>query len=39
MNDPIAYFITWGTYGDRLPGDARGWVQKKKWESSRRSGA
>src|SRR5438105_2536662 len=31
MNDPIAYFITWGTYGDRLPGDSRGWVKKKQW--------
>jgi hypothetical protein len=25
--DPIAYFLTWVTYGTWLPGDARGWVQ------------
>jgi REP element-mobilizing transposase RayT len=25
---PIAYLITWTTYGSWLPGDARGWVQK-----------
>lgn len=25
MNEPLAYFITWGTYGTWLPGDARGW--------------
>lgn len=27
MNDPIAYFLTWPTYGTWLPGDARGWVE------------
>jgi hypothetical protein len=26
---PIAYFITWTTYGTWLPGDARGW---RKWQ-------
>ncbi len=26
MPDPLAYFITWNTYGTWLPGDARGWV-------------
>jgi REP element-mobilizing transposase RayT len=26
--DPIAFFITWTTYGTWLPGDERGWVQK-----------
>jgi len=26
MQDPIAYFFTWATYGTWLPGDARGWV-------------
>ena len=25
-DDPIAYFLTWVTYGSWLPGDARGWV-------------
>lgn len=25
--DPVAYFLTWGTYGTRLPGDARGWTK------------
>ncbi len=28
MNDPLAYFITWTTYGSWLPGDERGWVVK-----------
>jgi len=27
MPDPLAYFITWPTYGTWLPGDARGWVE------------
>jgi REP element-mobilizing transposase RayT len=26
--DPIAYFLTWTTYGTWLPGDARGWFAK-----------
>jgi REP element-mobilizing transposase RayT len=26
MNDPIAYFLTWPTYGTWLSGDERGWV-------------
>lgn len=26
-NDPIAFFLTWVTYGTWLPGDARGWVE------------
>jgi REP element-mobilizing transposase RayT len=26
-DDPIAYFLTWVTYGTWLPGDARGWVE------------
>jgi REP element-mobilizing transposase RayT len=25
--DPIAFFLTWSTYGTWLPGDARGWVE------------
>jgi len=27
MNDPLAYFLTWPTYGTWLPGDPRGWVE------------
>lgn len=27
MSAPIAYLITWTTYGSWLPGDARGWVR------------
>ncbi len=27
MRDPIAFFITWPTYGTWLPGDERGWVE------------
>ncbi len=27
MQDPIAYFLTWPTYGTWLPGDPRGWVE------------
>ena len=27
MPDPLAYFITWATYGTWLPGDERGWVE------------
>ena len=27
MADPLAYFITWTTYGTWLPGDDRGWVE------------
>ena len=26
-NTPIAFFLTWSTYGTWLPGDARGWVE------------
>lgn len=30
-NDPpIAFFLTWTTYGTWLPGDARGWVEYRK---------
>ena len=29
MSDPIAFFITWPTYGTWLPGDDRGWVEYK----------
>ncbi len=27
-DDPLAYFLTWTTYGTRLPGDDRGWNRK-----------
>jgi REP element-mobilizing transposase RayT len=27
MPDPLAFFITWPTYGTWLPGDARGWTE------------
>lgn len=27
LPEPIAYFLTWSTYGTWLPGDARGWVK------------
>jgi len=30
MPDPLAYFLTWTTYGTWLPGDERGWVLKGK---------
>jgi REP element-mobilizing transposase RayT len=29
MSDPIAYHITWRTYGSWLPGDEKGWVKHK----------
>ena len=25
-DDPVAFFLTWPTYGTWLPGDHRGWV-------------
>jgi hypothetical protein len=28
MGDPLAYFLTWTTYGTWLPGDERGWVER-----------
>ena len=27
MSDPLAYHITWTTYGTWLSGDSRGWVK------------
>ena len=27
MPDPLAFFITWPTYGTWLPGDGRGWIE------------
>src|SRR5678815_2064494 len=28
MAEPLAYFLTWTTYGTWLPGDKRGWVKR-----------
>ena len=28
MSEPLAYFLTWTTYGSWLPGDERGWADK-----------
>jgi REP element-mobilizing transposase RayT len=28
MSEPLAYLISWTTYGTWLPGDTRGWVKK-----------
>ena len=30
MPEPLAYFLTWTTYGTWLPGDERGWVLRGK---------
>jgi hypothetical protein len=27
LSEPLAYFLTWPTYGTWLPGDERGWVR------------
>src|SRR5882757_3609172 len=27
QSGPIAFFLTWSTYGTWLPGDERGWVE------------
>src|SRR4051812_6675116 len=33
MPDPLAYFITWVTYGTWLPGDECGWVEYRRgWQ-------
>ena len=33
MSDPLAFFITWPTYGTWLPGDQRGWIKLNSgWE-------
>ena len=29
MSEPLAYHITWRTYGTRLPGSEDGWVKHK----------
>src|SRR5262249_35260162 len=28
LGEPVAYFLTWTTYGTWLPGDERGWNRK-----------
>jgi hypothetical protein len=28
--EPLAYFLTWTTYGTWLPGDERGWVRYRR---------
>ncbi len=28
--EPLAYFLTWPTYGTLLPGDERGWVKRRR---------
>ena len=30
LPEPLAYFLTWATYGTWLPGDERGWVEYRK---------
>jgi len=30
MSEPLAYFLTWTTYGTWLPGDERGWIRREK---------
>lgn len=33
MADPLAFFITWSTYGTWLPGDERGWIEYRRgWQ-------
>ena len=29
LGEPLAYFLTWTTYGTWLPGDERGWNRKR----------
>src|SRR4029079_19211496 len=29
LDEPLAYFLTWPTYGTWLPGDERGWVKRR----------
>jgi len=46
LPEPLAYFLTWPTYGTWLPGDERGWVDRghgfqapnpgRKWEAAAR---
>ncbi len=34
MADPLAFFLTWTTYGTWLPGDERGWVDDRLRQSA-----
>ena len=35
-SDPVAFFLTWPTYGTWLPGDGRGWVDYRRgWKLPR----
>jgi hypothetical protein len=35
LPEPLAYFLTWATYGTWLPGDERGWVEYRKgWQEA-----
>jgi REP element-mobilizing transposase RayT len=37
LPEPLAYFLTWTTYGTWLPGDERGWVERRgKFEAPNR---
>ena len=35
MPEPLAYYLTWTTYGTWLPGDERGWVWRGKVSAAR----
>lgn len=38
MPDPLAFFITWPTYGTWLPGDERGWIEfRRGWQLPNRN--
>jgi len=38
LPEPLAYFLTWTTYGSWLPGDERGWTKRHgKFEQANRS--
>jgi REP element-mobilizing transposase RayT len=30
MSEPLAFFLTWTTYGTWLPGDDRGWTERRR---------
>ena len=33
LPEPLAFFITWTTYGTWLPGDERGWIEYRRgWQ-------
>ncbi len=38
LPDPLAFFLTWPTYGTWLPGDERGWIKNQRgWQNSSRN--